>query len=230
MSLSFVSKTVQTCTQDGNFEEKAIENKETSDGSTHKPLFEQLRANQEQEEAERQEYQQSIMRGTLALDEEDCAHLDALQKQREEQQTAVQKQTQDELQAFRAAQADRLEQKSITTAVETNSLVKNEVDEKSSQPISAVHKPAAAPPPLIVAKKRRRVPKEDKPIQENTDSKSHKIGNGKAAQEASPAPQQTTTTGSGPNALGSLLTCYGSSSDEDWCLLTISTKRDSLTL
>jgi hypothetical protein len=216
MSLSFVSKTVQTCTEDGNFEERAIENKESSmginrggDGGTHKPLFEQLRANQEQEEAERLEYQQSIMRGTLALDEEDCAHLDAVQKQRQEHQTAVQRQTQEELQAFRAAQADRLEQKSITT-VETSSLVKNEVDdEKASQPLLAVRKPAA--PPLIVAKKRLRVPKEDKSVQEDADSKSRKI------EANSTLPQQSATTSSEKNddALGSLMTGYGSSSDED---------------
>jgi FAM192A/Fyv6, N-terminal domain len=217
MSLSFVSKTVQTCTEDGNFTETAIETKETSllgisrpgDGG-HKPLFEQLRANQEQEEAERQEYQQSIMRGTLALDEEDCAHLDALQRQRSEQQTAVQQQTLEELQAFRAAQADRLEQNSIMTVVESNSVVKNKVDEKAaSQPILSLRKPSAAPP-LIVTKKRRRVPKgdDDQPVQEaeNTDSKLRKFE----------AQTTTTTTGSESNgALDSLLTCYGSSSDEE---------------
>jgi FAM192A/Fyv6, N-terminal domain len=226
MSLSFVSKTVQTCTEDGNFTETAIENKETSllginrpggDGGPHKPLFEQLRANQEQEEAERQEYQQSIMRGTLALDEEDCAHLDALQRQRAEQQNAVQKQTLEDLQAFRAAQADRLEQQNSTMTVEeSNRGGKNEVAEKAalSQPMAVVHNKPAPPPPLtIVAKKRRRgVPsKEDdkQPIQEHTDSKSRKI-------EEQTATTTTTTTDSGPNdALGSLLTCYGSSSDED---------------
>jgi len=118
MSLSFVSKAVLTAKEGGDgYEEKPIAAK-TGDASgsassytTSRPLFEQLRANKEQEELEREEFQKSIMRGTLALDEEDCAHLDAIEKKGQAQRRAIQQQTQTELQAFRAAQAvNRLEQ------------------------------------------------------------------------------------------------------------------------
>lgn len=113
MSLSFVSKTVQTSTDDGGYEEKPIEGgsstEESASRAAHKPLFEQLRANQEQDEAEREEFQRSMMRGTLALDEEDAAHLDAIGKQRIEEEQKVAQQTNQQLAAFRAARADRLE-------------------------------------------------------------------------------------------------------------------------
>lgn len=115
MSLSFVSKAIQTSRDDGGYDECPVEN---ADGAAsrsavsfdHKPLFEQLRANQEQEEEERAELQRSIMRGTLALDEEDCAHLDALEKQRARERSFREQETAEELAAFRAAKENLLEQ------------------------------------------------------------------------------------------------------------------------
>jgi hypothetical protein len=70
MNLSFVSKTIQTSRDDGGYDEKPVESTEGRSGdgqssytTAQKPLFEQLRANQEQEEEEREEFHRSIMRG-----------------------------------------------------------------------------------------------------------------------------------------------------------------------
>ena len=77
---------------------------------SQKPLFEQLRANKEQEEAERAEQQIAMMRGTLALDAEDCAHLEGIRKQKLEEETERQREAAEEIAAFKAAQADRASQ------------------------------------------------------------------------------------------------------------------------
>ncbi|GAX14969.1 hypothetical protein FisN_12Lu400 [Fistulifera solaris] len=110
MSLSFVSKTVQTSRDDGTYDETPVEGSDVGTSSykeSHKPLFEQLRANKEQEEAERAEQQIAMMRGTLALDAEDCAHLEALRKQKLLEETERQREANEEIAAFKAAQADR---------------------------------------------------------------------------------------------------------------------------
>ena len=90
MSLSFVKSAVLSST-DGisHNEETTIDNQETASirantsSGTHKPLFEQLRANKELQEAKDDEFQKSI-RGMQALDEEDVAHLDAMEEQKRE--------------------------------------------------------------------------------------------------------------------------------------------------
>jgi len=112
MSLSFVSKAIQTTTEDGTFEEKAIENPEgetagTSMTGSGQNLYDQLRKNKEDADEEREEFQRSIMRGTLALDDDDAAHLEQLNKKRWEERARTQQQTATELAAFRAARADR---------------------------------------------------------------------------------------------------------------------------
>ena len=141
MSLSFVSKTVQTSTSDGGFEEKAIESadgaEDTSGKTVQKPLFEQLRHNKDTNDEEREEYQRTLMRGTLALDEEDCAHFSALERQKSETATRVHQETQDGLAAFRAAQADRLEQQVM---------VEVKIDEQEDTDESAAVGAAAKPP------------------------------------------------------------------------------------
>lgn len=115
MNLSFVSKAIQTTAEDGTFEEKPVENSEsgmagTSITGSGQGLFEQLRKNQEDADAEREEFQQSIMRGTLALDDEDAAHLEQLNRKRQEELARKQQQTSAELASFRAAQAERQHQ------------------------------------------------------------------------------------------------------------------------
>ena len=60
MSLSFVSSAVQRGTSDGGYEETPIESKESeavNRRNAHKPLFDQLRSNQEDEQAKREEIQ-----------------------------------------------------------------------------------------------------------------------------------------------------------------------------
>jgi hypothetical protein len=109
MSLSFVASAVQTGTSDGRYEETPIDSKEVAAvnrRNAHKPLFEQLRENQEEEQSKMDEMQREMMRGTRALNEEDVAHLDALERQRREREQAINERTQEELSAFRAARAE----------------------------------------------------------------------------------------------------------------------------
>jgi FAM192A/Fyv6, N-terminal domain len=109
MSLSFVSKSVQTARDDGGYDEKPIENGLEISGTMtttyQKPLFEQLRDRQEREELEREEEKVRMMRSTLALDEEDAAHLQLIHEQQIQSAYEKQIQTQSEINEFRAAQA-----------------------------------------------------------------------------------------------------------------------------
>lgn len=199
MSLSFVSKAIQTSTDDGGFEEKPIEGAESSSSTTavdHRPLFEQLRANKEKEDMEREEHERSMMRSTLALDEEDCAHLDALRRQRQEEDAARQAQTQQELAAFRAARMDRNE-------------IKQFEEEEPKEPVVVKAAPAANKPkpqmvPKIVVKKRRNV--------DDTDEGAKKLRISDSKSEES---SKKVASASEEGGLGGLLGGYGSSSDED---------------
>ena len=113
MSLSFVSSAVQTGTSDGGYEETPIETKETQEinrRNAHKPLFEQLRQNKEDEQAKHDEFQREVMRGTCTLDVDDVAHLDAIQQQRSQREQQIQQETQDELTQYRALKALRQQQ------------------------------------------------------------------------------------------------------------------------
>ena len=200
MSLAFVSKTVQTATNDGGFQEEAIDRGDDEQngsnagrGGPAKPLFEQLRKNKEQEEEEREEFQRSVMRGTLALDDEDCAHLDAVRKQREEQDKRLQQQTQDDLAVFRAAQADLMEQQQqVVAKYDENTRKIDKEPEAVSEDIRA-EKPSNRP--KITVKKRRR---KQETILEPKKAKVEPVEEG--------------------NGLVGLLTGYGSSSDDedDW--------------
>eukprot|EP00536_Pseudo-nitzschia_multiseries_P007033 jgi/Psemu1/16674/gm1.16674_g len=108
MSLSFVSSAVQVGTSDGGFEETPIENKETeavNRRNAHKPLFEQLRSNQEEDQEKQEELQRQIMRSTCALDEDDVAHLDSIERHRSDRERTIRERTENELRNFRAARA-----------------------------------------------------------------------------------------------------------------------------
>ena len=96
MSLSFVKSAVLSST-DGvsHNEETTINTNETasmragaSSDSAHKPLFEQLRANADAQTERDEEFQRSI-RVTRPLDEEDCAHLEALEWRKAEAEREV---------------------------------------------------------------------------------------------------------------------------------------------
>jgi len=113
MSLSFVKSAVLSST-DGvsHNEETTIDNKETqslranNSGGPQKPLFEQLRANKDAEQEKDEEFQRSI-RGTRPLDEEDCAHLDAIERRRNENEYEVKSGIEREVALFHAAREDR---------------------------------------------------------------------------------------------------------------------------
>jgi hypothetical protein len=216
MSLSFVSKTVQTSTSDGGFEEKAIESadgaEDTSGKTVQKPLFEQLRHNKDTNDEEREEYQRTLMRGTLALDEEDCAHFSALERQKSEKESRVHQETQDGLAAFRAAQADRLEQQVVLEA----EIEEQEESNESADVGLAVKTPApAVMAPKLIFKKRRR--KQEEETVSNSAQEKRAKGTGASDNETkakSPVEEGTKESSNGVG-LGSLLTGYGSSSDDD---------------
>ena len=208
MSLSFVSSAVQTGTADGGYEEKAIESKEVQKvnlRNQHKPLFEQLRENQEEEQAKQEEIQREMMRGTRALDEEDVAHLDALEKQREERERAIQMRTQDELAMFRAA---RIERQQISLQADDDDEEKETEQEASvffkpnlsdqAQSSNIPSEPSA--PKIVVKKRKRRVDSKKEP-----DTK----------KKSSETPKDTVERKEEPTGgLGGLLCGYGSSDDE----------------
>ena len=91
-------------------EEKSINNAETtslrSRTTSAKPLFEQLRANKDAEQEAQDEFQRSL-RGTRLLDDEDCAHLDAVERVREERDREVKSGIEREVALFKARREDR---------------------------------------------------------------------------------------------------------------------------
>jgi len=214
MSLSFVSSAVLSST-DGvsHNEEKSIESKEVKalrSKQEHKPLFEQLRNNREEEDAAREELQRTMMRGTRALDEEDCAHLDAIQREKEKREQAVKSQEAEELALFRAAKADRAQ---ADIVVDDDDDEKQEDDKEENENESEMKIPASQPKkgPLVpvIMKKRRR-----KPTGEEESSK--KIKTAETAKEkelvSTAAPKKEKAVDAG--GLGKLLGGYGSSDDD----------------
>lgn len=214
MSLSFVSKSVLTAKEGGDgYEETPIEGGQETEGSSggtssaySKPLFEQLRANQEQEEQEREDFQKSIMRGTLALDEEDCAHLDAVQQQKHQRDQAIHRETQSELEAFRAAQAvNRIEQGTIEDDDDNEDEDKNKkavAKPTTTKPATKItHKPFV--PKIVVKKKRKKVGAAGASVDAGTSTSTKK-------------PKQQETKKVEVTAMAGLLDGYGSS-DSDWC-------------
>jgi FAM192A/Fyv6, N-terminal domain len=167
MSLSFVSKAVQTSTDDGGFEEKPIAegaaDTEISSSSSlpYRPLFEQLRENQERDEEERLESQKAAMSGTLTLDDEDCAHLQNIQNQQLSLQQKRVKETNMEVAAFRSAQANRLitaQHNAAEILLETDSGNKNisshqPQNKPASSTMAAVSKQVK--PPVVIRRRPR---------------------------------------------------------------------------
>jgi FAM192A/Fyv6, N-terminal domain len=239
MSLSFVSSTVQTSTADGGYEETPIENKEKDEvnrRNAHKPLFEQLRSNQEEEQMKRDEFQREIMRGTCALDADDVAHLSAIQQQRTERESEIQQKTQEELAQFRAMKALR-KQAAINESNDLDDVIVDETDGAdhrglgySGPTTGRVHGEndavavAPAPPlgvPIKVKKRKRRTTTIDA---STSDNGSGKAKTSKESTMPSKATEVTatksnkakpTTTEKDGNNLNSLLAGYGSSSDEE---------------
>ena len=213
MNLSFVSKAIQTTAEDGTFEEKPVENSEsgmagTSITGSGQGLFEQLRKNQEDADAEREEFQQSIMRGTLALDDEDAAHLEQLNRKRQEELARKQQQTSAELASFRAAQAERQHQPERPDNHTTRSFDLNFETKVSASPLEKKFVPN------FIKKKRKRVEdgeanQTNEPAASNCKQDEHRIAKISETNE----PGKDTEQNEG--GITSLLAGYSSSDDEE---------------
>lgn len=222
MSLAFVTSAVQTGTADGGYEEKAIESKEVQDvnqRNQHKPLFEQLRTNQEEEDEKKEELQREMMRGTCALNEEDVAHLDALEKQRMEREREIQLRMQDEVAMFRAARVER-QQHNLQEEEDDDddkdddehqglALDKNTTNKEQITGTTNVANVVAEPmaPKIIVKKRKRRVESKEKTAKTEPDQ--HKKTKQQDVGEKDEKKAENKSAG-----LGGLLCGYGSS-DED---------------
>eukprot|EP00986_Skeletonema_menzelii_P005942 scaffold2236_cov152-Skeletonema_menzelii.AAC.26 len=233
MSLSFVKSAVLSST-DGisHNEETTIDNPETasvrantSSSGTHKPLFEQLRANKELQDAKDDEFQKSI-RGMQALDEEDVAHLDAMEEQKREVEERRKSGIEREVALFHAAREDRgLVQTVMQDHGEgggDNSHSSNDgADETKTTSIVAGAVPAAKKqivPKFTIKKKRRRVETTNDDTAQKKTSVASAESN-KSKDEDAGEKQQVEEEVDKPNSnnvadlLG--LGCYGSDSDSD---------------
>jgi hypothetical protein len=226
MSLSFVSSAVLSST-DGvsHNEEKAIESEEATslrNRSTAKPLYDQLRSNQDADQEKYDEIGKAMRAGMRPLDEEDCAHLDAVEKTRLERDSLVKQTVEQELALFRAARADR----SMTqTIVDDETVTDNNTEASpSAQRTSITEKPQAVTKqrgarfvPVIIGKRKRkeittnkngstgknmRVIKRDPPI----------VGEKKASETKKEVESEEDVDDAG---LGGLLGCYSSSEEGD---------------
>lgn len=163
MSLSFVSSAVLSST-DGvsHNEEKSIESREVQSlrkSAEHKPLFEQLRSNREAEQ-EKYDEMTKAMRGTRTLDEEDCAHLDAVEKQRLEREMSVKAGVEAEVAMFRAARADRGMVRSVADEEPPDGKedARSEIAAETAGKVTpaGVRAPVAFVPKIVVKRKRKR--------------------------------------------------------------------------
>lgn len=219
MSLAFVSSAVLSST-DGvsHNEEKAIDSKEVRDvrsrqAGGQRPLFQQLQANKDKEDEERAEAQRNIMRGTMTLDDEDCAHLDAIQRQKDEHQQSIRQSMDEELALFRAAKADRSQ---------SQLLVEDDAEENKISSVIAPGKPrhvASFAPKIVIKKKRARQNPEScetssKKVKETARSKDSDTDESSAKGEIKPG--GIVACAKPPHSALSLLGGYGSSdSDND---------------
>mmetsp|Transcript_28745 Transcript_28745/g.42463 ORF Transcript_28745/g.42463 Transcript_28745/m.42463 type:complete len:202 (+) Transcript_28745:41-646(+) len=200
MSLSFVSSAVLTST-DGvsHNEEKELESKELEavrkNAGRTKSLFEQLRANKEAEDEKETEQRLTTMRGSMTLDSEDVAHLNALERSRIESEEKIKTELKQELAFFRAAKEERVAGQVIVDDEEEPISYTRKVD------LSRETKPEPYRPlvPKIVGKRKRK---------DNQDRCKKAL---QAATDLTPKPETTDKS----TVLGGLLADYGSSSEED---------------
>eukprot|EP00984_Skeletonema_dohrnii_P019245 scaffold9164_cov118-Skeletonema_dohrnii-CCMP3373.AAC.4 len=238
MSLSFVKSAVLSST-DGisHNEETTINTSETAsirasstNSASHKPLFEQLRANKEIQDAKDDEFQKSI-RGMQALDDEDVAHLDAIEEQKREVEYKVKSGIEREVALFHAAREDR---GLVQTVVEDQVVGLDDGDggdinnddrghkkspsSNGDQILAAAAVPAAKKPivpKFTIKKKRKRVDAESKDdaapkkISGTTELKKSNNDDGEKQQAEEEKPKNNNVA----DLLG--LGCYGSDSDSD---------------
>jgi hypothetical protein len=191
MSLSFVSRSIQTQGNGGNYEEERIEGAEADTSAqrinNHQlPLFDQLRTNKEREDEEREEQQRSMMRGTLALDEDDAAYLGVLQAERSKAESQKQAELEEQLAFFHAAKMEKMEAENDTKSAGN----RDASVEANQQPTSRTE--AAIIIPKFIVKKRRRL---------DTDAGDERFRS-----------IERQSAGDGPVGIGSLLSEYGSDS------------------
>ena len=226
-----MASAVQTATADGGFEETKIESKQIeaiNQRNANKPLFEQLRQNQEEEQAKQEELQREMMRGTRALDEEDVAHLQALAKQRQERDRLIQQRTQEELMLFRAARAER-QQGSLDDDDDDDDGDDNREEDYGNAALDNVGiVKLAAPlaqnetsttqdviPKIVVKKRKRRVDPENKePEKEKPEEKKPKEDQ-KDPISAKPVAKDSAEPLPTPTGLTGLLSGYGSDDDSE---------------
>ena len=229
MSLSFVKSAVLSST-DGvsHNEETTINSTETQTlrasggGGVHKPLFEQLRANKDAEQEKDDEFQRSL-RGMRPLDEEDCAHLDAVDRSRVEREHNVKSGIEHEVALFRAAREDRGLAQTVTDG-DANT----KISEPSSIAMAATTKKEVIKkkivPKFTIKKKRKRQDGSstkkstiDKKQSNEVDEVCEKETQGKTEDDDTKEIKKTTSNNesdSSDNGSGLLgLGCYGSDSD-----------------
>jgi len=226
MSLSFVKSAVLSST-DGvsHNEETTINSTETQSlrasggGGAHKPLFEQLRANKDAQDEKDEEFQRSL-RGMRPLDEEDCAHLDAIDRSRVEREHNVKSGIEREVALFRAAREDRGLAQTVTDG---------DANTKSSEPntiATAIAKKEVTKKkivPKFTIKKKRKRQGSDAIKKSTTDEKQNEaevvceIETQDKTQDTKETKKTTSNNGSdsSDNEGGGLLGlgCYGSDSD-----------------
>jgi len=113
MSLHFVSTSVLSSTDGVSHNtETQLDPSSTSTNQTYqKPLYEQLRANAEQDQEKYDEITKS-MRGTTTLNEEDVAFIQSVEDRKAEKKSKVKRKEEEEIQLFRAARLEKTMTKS----------------------------------------------------------------------------------------------------------------------
>jgi hypothetical protein len=212
MSLSFVSSAVLSST-DGvsHNEETEVTSKEldavrkNAAGGSSKSLFDQLRSNQDEQAEERAEAERARMRGTLALDEDDVAHLNALMRSKEESELQRKVEMEQEMALYRAAREERRSGHVVIDDDDDNDDDGDidhggNNDNKVNVPNTDTVKPTLRSlVPKFVGKRRRK----EHTLNIDTDTKKQK--------QTDEPPQPETTGGT----LGDLLGAYGSSSSSE---------------
>lgn len=222
MSLSFVKSAVLSST-DGvsHNEEVNVESTETEAlrrRGTTKSLFAQLQENKDIE-AEKTEAARNAMREAMTLNDEDCAHLDAIEEAREARKKASRRLEEEEVEVFRAAKS--FLEMSREEAANTKDAERLPAAEISVKDIIRDEPPAvkglAAFVPKIVGKKRRRSVATTADTSVENENKLKKLPE-KIETTVDTKKKSNTKDGSGDDdggAFGSLLDYGDSGSDSD---------------
>mmetsp|Transcript_38354 Transcript_38354/g.43791 ORF Transcript_38354/g.43791 Transcript_38354/m.43791 type:complete len:218 (-) Transcript_38354:68-721(-) len=216
MSLSFVSSAVLTST-DGvsHNEEKELESKEleavrrVNKNNGNKSLFEQLRTNQEEDAEREAEERRTSMRGTLALDSEDVAHLDSLERSKLETEEKIRTQVNQELALFRAAKEERRTgQLLVADEDQQQKTLLGTTNKQPNNPQTTKRKPSLLVPKIVGKRKRN-----------NDTTSNYGIKNDKKNEIPHDKKNASITTIvenlENATSFGGLLGDYGSSSDEE---------------